>query len=342
MSQHDFNIANQGFPAFRADLNDGLAALASNSAGTAEPTTTYAYQFWYDETSDLLKMRNGADDAWITLAYFDQTNDEWEIRSAVIQAVDSAGVVIKTDDGTTRITVADNGNVTITNQLTVSDGLIVDNDGATVATFDRATSDGTIAEFQKDGSIVGSIGAVSSDLFVGTGDTGVRFLDGSNAYIPYNPSTNSTRNNAIDLGIAAGRFKDLYLSGGVYLGGTGSANKLDDYEEGTWTPTVNSGTVTVNRAKYTKTGNLVTVICELTLGGTRTGSVFEVAGLPFSVVGTSPGSLITQSYTGSGEWVSSLPISTTSLIRFQNNGGDSIGTHFGNGYFLICASYHSS
>ena len=32
------------------------------------------------------------------------------------------------------------------------------------------------------------------------------------------------------------RFKDLYLSGGVYLGGTGSANQLDDYEEGTWTP----------------------------------------------------------------------------------------------------------
>jgi len=29
---------------------------------------------------------------------------------------------------------------------------------------------------------------------------------------------------------------DATLSGGVYLGGTGSANYLDDYEEGTWTP----------------------------------------------------------------------------------------------------------
>jgi hypothetical protein len=28
------------------------------------------------------------------------------------------------------------------------------------------------------------------------------------------------------------RFKDLYLSGGVYLGGTVAANKLDDYETG--------------------------------------------------------------------------------------------------------------
>ena len=40
---------------------------------------------------------------------------------------------------------------------------------------------------------------------------------------------------AIDLGNGNNRFKDAYLSGGVYLGGTGSANKLDDYEEGTWT-----------------------------------------------------------------------------------------------------------
>ena len=36
----------------------------------------------------------------------------------------------------------------------------------------------------------------------------------------------------VDLGVSAHRFKDLYLSGGVYLGGTGSANYLDDYEEG--------------------------------------------------------------------------------------------------------------
>jgi hypothetical protein len=33
-----------------------------------------------------------------------------------------------------------------------------------------------------------------------------------------------------DLGFTAARFKDLYLSGGVYLGGTGAANLLDDYE----------------------------------------------------------------------------------------------------------------
>ena len=44
---------------------------------------------------------------------------------------------------------------------------------------------------------------------------------------------------------AINRFKDLYLSGGVYLGGTGAANKLDDYEEGTWTPTLGNGATAV-------------------------------------------------------------------------------------------------
>lgn len=123
MSQHDFNIANQGFPAFRSDLNNGLAALASNSAGTSEPSTTYAYQFWYDDTNDLLKLRNSDDDAWITLAFFDQTNDEWELRSAVIQAVDSAGVVIKTDEGTTRLTVSDSGAVDVVGTFTAARGI---------------------------------------------------------------------------------------------------------------------------------------------------------------------------------------------------------------------------
>ncbi len=113
MSQHDMNIANQGFPAFRSDMNDALSALATTSAGTAEPSTTFANQLWYDSTNDLLKMRNSDNDAWITLAYFDQVADEWQLRSAVIQAVDAAGVQIKTDEGTTRIDIQDDGDVSI-------------------------------------------------------------------------------------------------------------------------------------------------------------------------------------------------------------------------------------
>ena len=65
MSQNDLNIANQGFPSFRSDLNDALQALGSNSSGASSPATTYAGQFWYDSTNNVVKFRNEANSAWI-------------------------------------------------------------------------------------------------------------------------------------------------------------------------------------------------------------------------------------------------------------------------------------
>lgn len=75
MSQHDLSIANQGFPAFRSDLNDALQALGSLSSGDTAPSTTYANQLWYDSANNILKMRNEDDDAWISIATLDQTAD---------------------------------------------------------------------------------------------------------------------------------------------------------------------------------------------------------------------------------------------------------------------------
>ena len=123
MSQHDFNIANQGFPATRADLNNALAALASTSSGTSAPSTTFANQFWYDETNNILKFRNEADGAWIDLFYLDQSNNEAQLRTYSIQANDSGGVNIKTDDGNSRIIMADDGDVDFTNTVTAARGI---------------------------------------------------------------------------------------------------------------------------------------------------------------------------------------------------------------------------
>jgi len=84
----------------------------------------------------------------------------------------------------------------------------------------RTGSDGVVAEFRKDGSTVGTIGAKDGDMALGTGDTGLRFIDGSDAITPHNTSTNAGRDNAIDLGSSGARFKDLYLSSKVNLGDT--------------------------------------------------------------------------------------------------------------------------
>ena len=71
MSQHDFNIANQSFPATRTDLNNALAALASTSSGDAEPSTTYANQLWYETDTNTLKIRNEANNGWVTVLTLD-------------------------------------------------------------------------------------------------------------------------------------------------------------------------------------------------------------------------------------------------------------------------------
>ena len=85
------------------------------------------------------------------------------------------------------------------------------------------------------------------------------------------------------------RFRDIYLSGGVYLGGTGSANKLDDYEEGTWTPTLlgASSNPTVGyllqTGHYTKIGNTVNLYCRLQTNSRSGGSgTALIGGLPFA------------------------------------------------------------
>ena len=100
--------------------------------------------------------------------------------------------------------------------------------------LNRLGTDGSIAQFRKDGSTVGSIGTANGYASIGSADTGILFNSNNEFIQPWNVSSNASRDAGISLGNSSNRFKDLYLSGGVYLGGTGSANHLDDYETGTF------------------------------------------------------------------------------------------------------------
>jgi len=79
MSQHDFVIANQTANSARLDINSGLQALASNNSGNSAPSTTYANMWWYETDTNLLKIRNENDSAWINVAYVDQTNNVYAV-----------------------------------------------------------------------------------------------------------------------------------------------------------------------------------------------------------------------------------------------------------------------
>jgi len=148
----------------------------------------------------------------------------------------------------------------------------------------RKDSDGDLINFLKDNTAVGSIGGYSNDLYLGTTDTGLKFNDFGDYITPFNPSTLSERDNAIGLGTTTSRFTDLYLSGGAFIGGTGTANKLDDYEEGTWTPsaTFANDTASGQNGQYTKIGNVVTATFNIVFSSTSFGIQISVAGLPFT------------------------------------------------------------
>jgi hypothetical protein len=157
--------------------------------------------------------------------------------------------------------------------------------------INRNSSNGTLLNFYKDGSTVGSIGTASGGVSLGSGDTGLYFEPVSNEIRPFNTTTNASIDNAINLGNSTKRFKDLYLSGGVYLGGTGSANYLDDYEEGTWQPSFQASVTNPTVAsqgnstgRYVKIGNIVHFwFYDSGTNITNAGSGFaSVGGLPYT------------------------------------------------------------
>ena len=210
-----------------------------------------------------------------------------------ITAGANGDIRLHTNGANERVRIDSSGNAMLAKSSTNTLGTVGHDFGVTgyamhtrassnVLYLNRTTSDGNIAEFYKDGTTVGSIGVASGDLNIngGASHSGIRF-QATGLYPLENGTTSS---GEIDLGAAGSKFKNLYLSGGVYLGGTGSANKLEDYEEGTWTPTGggNVSGISSQNGHYTKVGNLVTIAFELVATPTSTTSNMTFGGIPFT------------------------------------------------------------
>jgi hypothetical protein len=130
MAQHDYNIANQGFPAFRTDLNNALSAIQTTNSGTSRPTGAVAGQLWLDTTtatSPTLKYYDGADD--ISLATIDHSANtvNWLDSTVSITGLST------TATGTV-LTLSDSANTTTVN-------LIIDNQKE--IRFRETTANGT-------------------------------------------------------------------------------------------------------------------------------------------------------------------------------------------------------
>jgi len=107
-------------------------------------------------------------------------------------------------------------------------------------------------------------------------------------------------------------------SGGItFNGDTAAANALDDYEEGTWTPSISSGinSISYNTAigHYTKVGNLVNTDFYTRVTGTGSGAQFVVSGLPYAIKNTNA--------IRGGGWSTYQNISSNTVQFYGSQGG---------------------
>ena len=307
----------------------------------------------YGTTNPALRLNNGTANVDIGIATSSGALLSGSSANDLVIARNGAYNIKIGTNGTTRMTLDASGNVLVgtnddaagagnsTTGISLRGG--TDNrsffsvNQSYVMHLNRKGNDGDILKFAKDGGTVGSIGSQGGDLNIGTGACGIAFVDGVPAIYPWTTTGNTTRDAAIDLGDSGGRFKDLYLSGGVYLGGTGADNKLTDYEEGDYTPAKNNGgsvSYSAQGGHYTKVGELVTVYMDMTISSASGESGATIVTLPFTSKSgdnymTFNPWIVETGFTGSSETASGFVNGGTSVMfMYKITSGNSSGAGY--------------
>ena len=214
---------------------------------------------------------------------------------------------------TERMRMDSNGTVLVgkTAEGTATDGIELNRNDVIVATRDgdsplllnRKSSDGDIINLRKDNANVGSIGANGGRPYlVNNVDGGIHLsTDGyGRALLLPADQNGSPEDNLHYLGSSSYRWRDIYLSNAAYLGGTATANALDDYEEGTWTPSVNAGAISGTSISYsgtyTKIGRLVFIsfVATNSAADINVSSYVQFSGVPFTIANIGTSSVMTE------------------------------------------------
>ena len=338
-----------------------MAYIGKSPSGTGVRS-----RFYYTQTSGGGTSISGTDDNSKTLTFTDgeyidvflngvllvagtdyNTNTANTISGLAALANGDVVEVVVYDIFTVADTVSASQGGTFNAGVTMSDGLTVDDDGATVLTVDRASSHGDIVEVQKDGTRFGALGSQSSGFYIDgeSGHSGLRFANG--AVTPREDLADADNSN--DLGASNNRWANLYLGGNLYIGGTGSANALYDYEEGTWTATMigttsNPSTSITSTGYYTKVGRLVYLACRI-INKDTTGAAggIRITGNPFSIADGSVATgnvMLHKRYNASASTtVNIAPYVTTSYIGFYRSNHNDVWAEIthnpGNDHYLI-------
>jgi len=276
-------------PAYNLDIEGqtgSLTRLRVQNAGTIASDSSIVQIGIAGTTAESLIYFADSADNNVGMLRYDHASDYLSTHTNGSEAmrIDSSGNLLV---GTTSVGFSDTGA-----ELRATGQASLTVDGNACAYMNRLTSDGRILEFSKDGTTVGSISVGSSNnlqiFSTATDHCGLNF--GTNQIVPM--SNGSSSDNTVDIGNGSNFIKDIHVKGGILFGSTGTANKLDDYEEGTWTPSISAvsgftnSNVDSDYTTYTKVGNLVNVRAHIQFpdssGNVSTGDYAYIQGLPFA------------------------------------------------------------
>ena len=172
MAQHDYSIANQGFPATRADINNVLSAISTNNSGTSAPSSQFAGQFWIDTTSSTwtLYIHDGADD--IQFATIDTSANTVNFIDSALDVVTDTTPQLGGDLDLNSNDITGTGNINVTGTIQSSGNIT-----GTLATASQPniTSTGTLTTFSSTGI---DDNATSTAITINSSEQ-VEFTDGT-------------------------------------------------------------------------------------------------------------------------------------------------------------------
>jgi len=333
---NDGNALVQGALYFDTTANgmkvyDGSAWIAASSSGTAS-LLTYKYVATNNQTTF-----TGNDVNSVALSYT-ATNIIVLLNGITLDASDytasnGSSIVLGSGAATSdelvvvafkSFTVADH------HTKTAADARFLGKAGGTM-TGDTLHGDNVKAKFGASGDL--EIYHDGSNSYVHDGGTGQLRLRSSRVQIN-NPANSKAmaafvedgavtlyHNNASKIETTA---TGVAVTGGIALGGTGTANTISDYEEGNWTPAdTGGGTLTVLDSRYTKIGRLVHLTAYIQFTGIgSSGNAVQLNGLPFAVItnsGQVVGSVMCNLVTkNSGAFAAASYMSATTIKFYQS------------------------
>ena len=208
--------------------------------------------------------------------------------SGVVVTSDTSGALALQTAGTTALSISSAQAVSLTSGLAVTGSTTILKNGGTGATAGLFLSGGGAStNFNIDyGTVASNRLYMRQNYFDGSGN------------IKFQYSSDGTMASPSDIlsvnwggGIAVTGLTDISAatSGQIKFpasqNASSDANTLDDYEEGTWTPALTGGTLSINSATYTKIGNRVLLSMDIFVTSVPSGSNITVTGAPFNVSG---------------------------------------------------------